>query len=283
MADAPAVTEVFAGIMEPVRIGPLPIVIIGFVVAGSRIGEEQPAIGIGVLGDDIDHAAEGRSAPQRRSCALDHLDLLDIQRRQHVPVELTGVAGVDRNPVEQQQHLVAGAERIAGGTADVDLIADKMDARRTLERLLDVGGAALLDLQRGDHRERYRRLVQRLLGLARGDDHRVHLDGSGPELHIKRRLFGGGEDNILQLPAAIAEHGDAHAVGAFRYLGHHVAAVAVRDRAAQSALNLNIGARQRLAALLVEDPATQRGLSMQRSGQRQENQKNKGKRGIAGF
>ncbi|OPZ68347.1 MAG: hypothetical protein BWY83_02343 [bacterium ADurb.Bin478] len=132
MAVALAVAHILTGKMQTVGIGPLPLVVIGLVVFARRKSVQHSRLLRRIFGQHIHHAAEGRCAPQRGASAFQHFDLLNVQRRQHVPVELAGVRGIDRHAVEQQQHLVAGAERIAGGTADVDLIADEMHARRGL-------------------------------------------------------------------------------------------------------------------------------------------------------
>src|SRR2546429_8151660 len=54
--------------------------------------------------DQVDHAAEGGGAVERRPGALHHLDPLYVGERHHVPVDPTPVALVRRYAVDEQQH-----------------------------------------------------------------------------------------------------------------------------------------------------------------------------------
>ena len=101
--------------------------------------------------------------------------MFDVQGRQHIPVKLAGVAGVNGHAVQQQEHFVAGAKSVSGGAADVDLIADKIDTRRRFQRLNDIDCIAALNVARGNNGNGNRCLIQILLCPPAKNNDGVHF------------------------------------------------------------------------------------------------------------
>ncbi len=88
----------------------------------------QSALGLGRgLGDDVDDAAIGVGAPERRPRAADHLDPVDVigQHLLHVPVDALEQGRIDGAAVDQHQQLVSKGlvGRIAAEAPGTDHIA----------------------------------------------------------------------------------------------------------------------------------------------------------------
>src|SRR6266702_2135362 len=97
-----------------------------------------------VVRDQVDHAAEGGGAVERRPGALHHLDPLYVGERHHVPVDPTPVALVRWYAVDEQQHARSEALDETARATDVDLAIQEQHARRFIDGLVHRGHGATL-------------------------------------------------------------------------------------------------------------------------------------------
>jgi hypothetical protein len=136
--------------------------------AVKRPGFHESAVGR-PLGDEVDDAARLEPAVERRSRALEHLDLLDI-------LELL-VGRIGRTPqtvLEIVRRDEAADVETVVGCAEAYLRREAWDIA---QRLADRGDAAVGDQLAGDHLHRPGRFLDRRIGLAdlRGDGRPVPL------------------------------------------------------------------------------------------------------------
>ncbi len=137
----------------------------------------------GALGHDIDHAADGGTAPQHALRAAQHFEALDFQIEQIVEIKRPAVRIVDFHSVDQHQGLIGfrAAQIDLGQRAEIAAAADR-DSRRIAQRIGDAAYLALFQLVGGDDSDGATGLFRRNRN-AGGGDHQLRQillrDGGG--------------------------------------------------------------------------------------------------------
>ncbi|MNN01642.1 hypothetical protein D3C81_1142680 [compost metagenome] len=153
---------------------------------------------LGLAGDDVDHAAHGLGAVERRHGATDQFDALHLVDR-HPAVLVIRVAdhvvgGGNAPAVDQHQRVPILHAADADVLPPAHLATAQDDARQAAQRLQQVGRALGLDFLGTDHGHRRRRVCHGMFALAGGDGRRIELERIGRE----RRNGGHGGKNSGQ-------------------------------------------------------------------------------------
>jgi hypothetical protein len=163
---------------------------------GVGVAQRQLALVVVLAGDEVHHAAHGVGAVHGRGAVTQHLDALDGGEGDAVQVHrdraadgAEGVAG-QTPTVEQHQGAVgtqAAQVGVAGGVAGAlrGVGQHPGHGRDAAQDVLDVGGAALLDLVAADDADRHGGLGRQALDGRAGDDDAL-------ERLLRRLLLGHG-------------------------------------------------------------------------------------------
>ena len=139
-----------------------------------------------LTGDDVDRAADGRRAVERRPAAAQHLDPLDhIGRNLLQPVD-TRQGGENRMRVDQNLRIVA-VETVDADLREAAVLAVVLDAHPGLERkaLGQARGVGPFEQAGVQHAHQRRSFAPQRLRTAGRDDHFVHRNAALRHLEVE--------------------------------------------------------------------------------------------------
>jgi hypothetical protein len=131
-----------------------------------------------LLRDEVDHAAHGVGAVQRRCAVAQHFDALERGERDHVQVGCRAVVGVVRQAAAVQQHeglVLADAAQVGercAARAGTDRLAGALLGLRNAQvghHLFDGGDAFFLEVVGAEHRDGHGRFSVDTLDRRAGD------------------------------------------------------------------------------------------------------------------
>jgi hypothetical protein len=126
--------------------------------------------------EDLDDPADGFGAVERAAPAPQHLDAVDVLRRELREIVGAERGAVDAHAVDQHQHLIGiGAAYLHRRHRPARAALDDVDPRHLAQRVGDRDHLLLLELLPRDHSDRRRGLDDSLLGPRRGHHERVHV------------------------------------------------------------------------------------------------------------
>ena len=163
------------------------VVVVG--VAASERGQRMRQLGRTarrLTGDDVDRAADGRRAVERRPAAAQHLDPLDhIGRNLLQPVD-TRQGGENRMRVDQNLRIVA-VETVDADLREAAVLAVVLDAHPGLERkaLGQARGVGPFEQAGVQHAHQRRSFAPQRLRTAGRDDHFVHRNAALRHLEVE--------------------------------------------------------------------------------------------------
>ncbi|KAG0941779.1 hypothetical protein G6F31_014969 [Rhizopus arrhizus] len=156
------------------------------VVARSRVAVGGTAVPVitDAFGDDVDHAAHGVGAIQRRHRPAHHFDALDLVRRNPVQVLASEVGAVVGRGRAAHALAVHQHQRVVGRHAaqlDLGLLAGGAEAAGHAGHPAEQGGQVVyrlaLDVLAADHADAGRGILDPLLVAGGGDHHGVQILG----------------------------------------------------------------------------------------------------------
>ena len=145
------------------------IVALLVVVGVAAVGVERPGHGV-LTRDDVDDAAGGAAAVERRSGALNDLHTLHIVHREAREVDVVQGLARQRFAVNQEEDAQAGEAREVHRDLLVHGVGELHAGQLRLQEVLNVGGVGLENLLARDDARLYGRLLKQS-GRARARHH----------------------------------------------------------------------------------------------------------------
>ena len=178
------------------------------------------------FGLHMDQAVQGRGAIEHRGGPFQHLHLVDVLHRHHVPVDLARSRREDRHAIHHHQDTATHAIGPSRAATHRGLAVVQIDTRHVLQHIGQILGRLTGDLLRLQQIHGDGDVAQLLLIASDADHHLIHQVGLRTHRHIVRQELARGDRHPmpLRLITQIAE-GDLRLA-----IGHLDLVVAVNIR-----------------------------------------------------